>query len=362
MQAYGHDSYSRLDRLSYLALLMRNLGPAPSNNIDSILQHSFDDIEDIKKPTSKNFIDNLPIHIITEEEEKNEIMCSICQDSLKKGTKSYKLPCPDNAHYFCIGDNPDECSGILPWLKDNNTCPICRHELPLEEVVEKITPINDTDTSDTDTSDTDTSDNRLPPPRYTTTMQFEYIDPVYDEDEDYEEEDDSALEGDTDSLDMLASVSERRNRNNVIGHRIRRRNVEFDTYLNVIYTPPLTHPADTTIGALEAILGPSAHEPEPAPPLEPLPVTDNNGRMSYEEVENLIPDIISRLRTDSYVNSLNTYLNARMRIQLLSNAINPTIYNNRYNESYLNENSEVDDEGFTESDMDQAIRLSLRES
>ena len=45
--------------------------------------------------------------------------------------KVIKLPCKD-PHYFHFESSEDECGGILPWLKDNNSCPICREEFPEE--------------------------------------------------------------------------------------------------------------------------------------------------------------------------------------------------------------------------------------
>ena len=38
-------------------------------------------------------------------------------------------------HYFHIQN--ENCEGIIPWLKTNNTCPICRTEFPKEEIKEE---------------------------------------------------------------------------------------------------------------------------------------------------------------------------------------------------------------------------------
>jgi len=50
--------------------------------------------------------------------------CVICQEDIQKGEKLLVLPC---GHYF----HP-EC--ITPWLKNNNTCPNCRMELPAQQM------------------------------------------------------------------------------------------------------------------------------------------------------------------------------------------------------------------------------------
>mmetsp|Transcript_1055 Transcript_1055/g.3222 ORF Transcript_1055/g.3222 Transcript_1055/m.3222 type:complete len:862 (-) Transcript_1055:479-3064(-) len=49
--------------------------------------------------------------------------CSVCRDEFKEGQEVVQLPCK---HCFDEG-----C--IMPWLEMHSTCPICRHQLPLEE-------------------------------------------------------------------------------------------------------------------------------------------------------------------------------------------------------------------------------------
>jgi hypothetical protein len=48
--------------------------------------------------------------------------CSICLSDISSGEETLLIPC---GHLFHSG-----CS--IPWLKKNNTCPICRFELPAE--------------------------------------------------------------------------------------------------------------------------------------------------------------------------------------------------------------------------------------
>ena len=103
------------------------------NNIDNIIDESFNQDEIIKKPTNKEFIKN--IEIKTVKEETPEMICSICMDTIKLNDKYISLPC-DNDHFFHI-ESCEKCDGILPWLNENNTCPICRYELPIEEPIEE---------------------------------------------------------------------------------------------------------------------------------------------------------------------------------------------------------------------------------
>ena len=84
----------------------------------------------VRRRTRQSIIDKLP----TVEIMNDITMCSICQEMIPLGLRAIKLPCPDTPHYFCLGDEPDRCPGIIPWLKENNTCPICRHELPYDEI------------------------------------------------------------------------------------------------------------------------------------------------------------------------------------------------------------------------------------
>ena len=103
------------------------------------MNRSFEDQGGATHPTEKNFIENLK-HIVFNEDQK-EISCGICLETFKKDDKAIMLPCKDNSHYFHFGEDKEICEGILPWLKDNNTCPICRDTFPEE---------NDEKSSDTE--------------------------------------------------------------------------------------------------------------------------------------------------------------------------------------------------------------------
>ena len=82
------------------------------NNIDNIIDESFNQDEIIKKPTNKEFIKNVKIKTV--KEETPEMICSICMDTIKLNDKYISLPC-DNDHFFHI-ESCENCDGILPWL------------------------------------------------------------------------------------------------------------------------------------------------------------------------------------------------------------------------------------------------------
>ena len=98
----------------------------------NIFEHSFQEQPNNEKPLEKKFCSQLEEHTITEEDHSNDLSCAICQDKFKVGESVIKLPCDDIPHFFHKGEKKEECEGIYPWFKANNTCPICRSEFPEE--------------------------------------------------------------------------------------------------------------------------------------------------------------------------------------------------------------------------------------
>ena len=107
-----------------------NIPITMNDELTNILQRSFNDTGNTNKPTDNKFIKDLKQHTF---DENKEISCGICLETFKKGEKAFVLPCKDSPHYFHIGEKSDDCGGILPWLKENNTCPICREGTPENE-------------------------------------------------------------------------------------------------------------------------------------------------------------------------------------------------------------------------------------
>ena len=101
-----------------------------NNNNNNILNRSFNDQGGAKKHCSASFVNELKQVVITNE-DVDKLCCAICQDNFKMGEKVLKLPCQD-PHYYHFESDKEVCEGILPWLKDNNSCPICREEFPEE--------------------------------------------------------------------------------------------------------------------------------------------------------------------------------------------------------------------------------------
>jgi E3 ubiquitin-protein ligase RNF115/126 len=49
--------------------------------------------------------------------------CTVCCDPIAVDSKGMFMPCGHVYHPDCL----------TPWLENNNSCPVCRFELPLEE-------------------------------------------------------------------------------------------------------------------------------------------------------------------------------------------------------------------------------------
>jgi E3 ubiquitin-protein ligase RNF115/126 len=81
-------------------------------------------------PASKLAVDSLERVECNEENIKTlrkdsgcDNSCSVCKEEFELQQKLIYLPCKHIYH--------DEC--ILPWLKERNSCPTCRFELPSED-------------------------------------------------------------------------------------------------------------------------------------------------------------------------------------------------------------------------------------
>jgi len=125
-----------------IRLMMRSIQMIPVQNENDILQTTFDEQTVKTIPTCNKFVDGLNKMYITQEDVDNGLSCSICQDSFELNDKVIELPCKPQKHYFHIKN--DNCDGVLPWLTQNNTCPMCRFEFP------KSTEQNDDETNDTE--------------------------------------------------------------------------------------------------------------------------------------------------------------------------------------------------------------------
>jgi len=110
--------------------MLQGQGPTIGPLEDNITTRSFHEQPRFKQVTTKDFINSLSVQKVSEELVEKKTTCGVCLDELTLGEDIVELPCQDK-HYFHI--KKEECGGIYPWLKENNTCPLCRHEFPSEE-------------------------------------------------------------------------------------------------------------------------------------------------------------------------------------------------------------------------------------
>ncbi|XP_042420819.1 E3 ubiquitin-protein ligase RING1-like [Zingiber officinale] len=76
-------------------------------------------------PAAKTAVANLPdIKISRELLASDEAKCSVCMDTFEMGIEAKKMPCKHIFHKDCI----------LPWLELHNSCPVCRYELPTDDL------------------------------------------------------------------------------------------------------------------------------------------------------------------------------------------------------------------------------------
>jgi len=96
--------------------------------LDRVMEQSFNEQNESKLPTSKEFIESLHPKKVSPEMVESETCCSICQEPFTEGDDIIKLPCE---HYFHTPT--EECPGVIGWLELSNDCPLCRYKLPESE-------------------------------------------------------------------------------------------------------------------------------------------------------------------------------------------------------------------------------------
>ncbi|CAN6196043.1 unnamed protein product, partial [Urochloa humidicola] len=101
----------------------RDLETALEESLQGIIEHP-----PRAPPASKEVVANLPVITVTEEviaRLGSETECAVCRENLVVGDKMQELPCKHLFHPPCL----------KPWLDENNSCPICRHELRTDDHV-----------------------------------------------------------------------------------------------------------------------------------------------------------------------------------------------------------------------------------
>lgn len=77
-------------------------------------------------PAAKNAIEKLEKIKISKEKLKElgiENSCAVCKEEFIIDEECLLMPCKHHFHGECL----------LPWLKERNSCPVCRYELPTDD-------------------------------------------------------------------------------------------------------------------------------------------------------------------------------------------------------------------------------------
>ena len=98
------------------------------DNIDNIINEIM--LNDPNKygnpPASQKAVEKLQKCKINEDKIKEfgiENSCAVCKDEFTIGEECLLMPCSHHFHGDCL----------LPWLKERNSCPVCRYELPTDD-------------------------------------------------------------------------------------------------------------------------------------------------------------------------------------------------------------------------------------
>ncbi|KAJ4886335.1 RING/U-box superfamily protein [Raphanus sativus] len=105
-------------------MYLASLGDGDADVDDAILGHMFDNEAGIRgnPPAAKRVVEDLPVVKLTLEE--GDMVCAVCKDEMVLEEEVKRLPCRHLYHGECI----------TPWLGIRNTCPVCRFELPTDDL------------------------------------------------------------------------------------------------------------------------------------------------------------------------------------------------------------------------------------
>ncbi|CAA0304470.1 unnamed protein product [Arabidopsis thaliana] len=97
-----------------------------ASSLEQLIEQLTQDDRPGPPPASEPIINALPSVKITPQHLTNDMsQCTVCMEEFIVGGDATELPCKHIYHKDCI----------VPWLRLNNSCPICRRDLPLVNTV-----------------------------------------------------------------------------------------------------------------------------------------------------------------------------------------------------------------------------------
>eukprot|EP00939_MAST-03C_sp_MAST-3C-sp1_P004292 g4292.t1 len=78
--------------------------------------------ENSATPAAKGTVERLNTRVVSKKDVEQKCACSVCLTEYELNEKIVVLPCTHAFHKDCLS----------PWLKDHNTCPVCRFKLPTD--------------------------------------------------------------------------------------------------------------------------------------------------------------------------------------------------------------------------------------
>ena len=117
-------SQHSIHRIDFFRTILQSL-----DDINDQIEELMGENENEDTSMSDDMINEFKEIKVDKEMDAKQMECSICLETFKEGDTYIMLPCKDHPHYFHNSDN-EHCPGIIPWLKKNNTCPVCRFEFP----------------------------------------------------------------------------------------------------------------------------------------------------------------------------------------------------------------------------------------
>ncbi|KAI3907436.1 hypothetical protein MKX01_036353 [Papaver californicum] len=80
---------------------------------------NLNDHEENESVSIKQTVDMMPVVLIENDTNSNHRSCMVCMDRFSVGARAKSLPCNHIFHDHCI----------LSWLRQHNSCPLCRSEI-----------------------------------------------------------------------------------------------------------------------------------------------------------------------------------------------------------------------------------------